>query len=115
MVKLKLAISGVTVIEVLIALVVIMTTFFIFSMIYVNTLRTTLSENDLKANLIAFQEALLTRSNKTFFDQQLNINGLQVDKKVSYYQNNQKIIQLNITVRDSSGEQKAIYNELIKI
>src|SRR5688572_7097098 len=89
-------IPGATLIEVIVALVIIMIIFGIAMMIYINVLNSSTSAGVANANLLLKEISEETIVTKRYFDEQINNNELIIVKSVKKYNNLEGLIHLHL-------------------
>ena len=111
--KLKAA----TLVEALMALVIVMICFVIGSMIYVNVINSDNNRQEIKANLILNETALKTKEEKKFIDEKIEIGNenLIIQKTVILYKNIENLNLLTLIASDKKGRVIAQRKELIAI
>ena len=115
MVKLKLKLKAATLMEALIAMVIIVVSFGVAVMIYSNVLDSDKQYQQLKATLLLNQESILTKREKLFLDGEKIYGEWTIKKVISHYQGIENLYNLEFAVVDKQGKLIAKRNELIII
>lgn len=115
MVKLNHALKAATLMESLIAMIIIVVCFGIATMIYSNVLDSDKQRLQLKAILVLNEVAIETKNGKTFVDSEKQIGNWVIKKTVEKYPQTENVYTLTLSVIDRNGKTIAIRNELIPI
>jgi Tfp pilus assembly protein PilV len=107
--KLKAA----TLLESLIAMIIIVMCLSIGTMIYSNILSSDKQRIQLKAMFILNSEAQQTKTEKSFLDAEKQVDEWNVKKTVEHYDQTENLYRLSITITDKDGKVVATRNELI--
>lgn len=102
-----------TLIEVLIAMVLVMACFGIGTMIYSNVMRSGNERLKLKAHLAINELAVRSKKEKQFIDEVIKDETLTISKKISPYKQTTDVIVMEITAGDEEGRTIETYKELI--
>lgn len=102
-----------TLMESLIAMVIIVTCLAIGTMIYANVLASDKQRLQLKAMLILNSEALQTKSEKSFLDSEKQLDEWNIKKTVEHYEQTENLYRLTLSITDKEGKTIATRNELI--
>ena len=107
--KLKAA----TLIESLIAMIIIVMSLAIGTMIYANVLASDKQRIQLKAMFILNNEAQQTKTEKTFLDSEKKLDDWNIKKTVNRYDQTENLYRLTVSISDKDGKIIASRNELI--
>jgi hypothetical protein len=113
MAKLKKKLKASTLIESLIAMLVIMLCFSIAVMIYLNVVRSDKLYQKNTANFILNEIAIQTKKEKKFIDESLKEGQFLIQKNVEKYQDTANLYRLHILAFNTRNEIIGEYNELI--
>jgi Tfp pilus assembly protein PilV len=112
-VTLQLKVNASTILEVVIAMVMIILVFGMAMMIYTNVLRMSLSVKKLKAQAI-LQETLLkdgqANNNAT---QSFTIDDFRIEQEVTNYNNDSGLTDIHLTAYDGNGQKMAELQKVI--
>ncbi|MCR6641070.1 MAG: hypothetical protein NVV82_19280 [Sporocytophaga sp.] len=100
-------------IEVVVAMVVMVITFGVGMMIYHNILRSGINLQNVKAEMLLSKISEETIRSRSYFDEDINEGELIVRKKVGKYQNNALLLLLEIQVYSKEEKLLAESNNLI--
>lgn len=100
-------------VEVIIAMVVITLVFGLTLVIYLNVVRSSSLFPKLKASSLLDQVALQTKTEKRFFEETLETGGYHIHKQVSIYRGNERLLLIRLQATDPEGTVLAERNELI--
>ncbi len=101
-----------TILEVVIAMVIIIMVFGIAMMIYTNVLRLSLSAKKIKAQAILQEIVLKSEQTKDFSTQSITIDDFRVEQEIKPYLNDTLLNEIHVTAYD--GNQQKI-TELQKV
>ena len=104
-----------TLMEALIALILIMFCFVIGSMIYVNVVKSDNNRQELNANLLLHEITLKTIQEKKFIDEKIENENMTIQKTVTQYKNTNNLNLLTLTASDKKGRILAQHKELMVI
>lgn len=110
---LRKKIKASTMLEALVAMVIILGAFTVTCMIYVNVTTSDNSRQKLDAQLLMNELALKTKQEKSFIDEKTETDFLIIEKTISKYPNAENLNQLTIIVSNKEGKIIAAYNELL--
>lgn len=113
MVKLNKTLKAATLVESLIAMVIIIITLGIATMIYSNVLDSDKQRKQLKAIFLLKQELIKTKTEKTFLDSEEQINDWSLKKVVKRFDQTENLYCLSMSVLDAEGKTIAVKNELV--
>lgn len=105
-------IQSATILEVVVAMVVIMLIFGISMMVYMNVLRSSSAYQLVYHHLLLRELSEETIVSKSYFDERIERQGVVVRKTVRKYGNSDKLIYLHLEI-ESAGK-KVVRDELIK-
>lgn len=112
---LHIKLSGSTMIEVLTSMVIIMMVFGVALMIFLNTGERNNNNLKLRAFLLLEETRMKTIQEKTFIDEETDVNNMHISKKVIPYNNTEALFMLQFRVLTKSGklliEQKEIITD----
>ncbi|MBO9702110.1 MAG: hypothetical protein J7604_18015 [Sporocytophaga sp.] len=111
----RLKIKASSLIEVVVAMVVMVITFGVGMMIYHNILRSGINLQNVKAEMLLSRIAEETVRSKSYFDEDIKEGELIVRKKVGKYQNSTSLLQLEIQVYSKEEKLLAEGNNLILV
>ena len=109
----KQRLAGSSVIEVIVAMVLIVIVFGLGLMIYTNVIKFSLSTKKIKAGFIVQQLLIKEESNTQITDQHLQAGEFTITEQVSEFNNNDKLLSVHITAFDSNNEQVAEVQKII--
>ncbi|OFY26027.1 MAG: hypothetical protein A2275_05835 [Bacteroidetes bacterium RIFOXYA12_FULL_35_11] len=115
MVELNKKLHASTLIEVLIAMVIIVVVFGIANMIFLNIQKSTNTGIKIAASLELDKIAAETHRNFTYMDEEYKLDRFTIIKKVSNYNKAEELRQLNFEVLDAEGKIILERKELIRI
>lgn len=102
-----------TLVESLFAMVIIVVSLGVGTMIYSNVLNSDKQVLKLKAMSVLDQQAALTKTEKSFIDAQQQFENWNIKKTLLLYDQTTNLYQLTLSVSDTSGHIIAVRNELI--
>lgn len=114
MALLRKKIKASTLVESMIAMVVVMVSFGIATAVYVSVLSSSDEMQKLKSRTILQKLAIEIRQNHLFLDERTSIDDIIVEKKVVSYNNQKNLFQLKLIAFDQNEKKLAEYNELIQ-
>jgi Tfp pilus assembly protein PilV len=109
-VKLKAA----SLLEVVIAMVIISIVFGVGMMTYMNILKSSFSVQQLNATLLLNKIVEETKQEQSFFDETITEENITVYKKASKYQGNDNLVLLELEVLDAENKILANRKQLIR-
>jgi hypothetical protein len=115
MALLKTQLKASTLIEALVAMVIVMICFGIASMIYVNVLNADNNRIQLKAHLIVSDLAQKAKTTSTFLDEKIETEGLVIQKSIEGYHDIPNLSVLKFVAFDKKGKVITEYKELFII
>lgn len=101
--------------EALVAMVIILGSFVVTCMIYVNVTTSDNNRQKLDAQLLINQMAFKTKQEQNFIDETTETDFLTIEKTVVKYPNTEDLNQLTIRVTDKEGKLIEEYKELLVI
>ena len=107
-------IKGSTLVESLIAMVVVMVSFGVATTVYVNVLSSRDEIQKLKSMTILKKLAFESKQNRLFLDDNITVDGFVIEKKVVSYNGQKDLFQLKLKAFNQNEKQLAEYNELIQ-
>lgn len=99
--------------ETIVALMVVMLVFGIAMTIYVNVMRNSSSLAEVKASLRLDVLAKETKEKKAFFDENFEEEQVDFEKRVTKYQNKEGLLLLELEARDKTNRILAERKEII--
>ncbi len=108
-------IKGATLIESLIAMLIVMLCFGIAITVYVNVISSGNQLQKLKSELLLKQIAVQTKNAGVFLDEKMTLDGIVVQKKIVPYNGLKHLIHLNLKAYSSSEKLLSEYNELVPV
>ena len=115
MVKLNHTLKAATLMESLIAMIIIVVCFGVATMIYSNVLGSDKQRLQLKAILVLNQEAIETKKEKSFVDMEKQVGDWTIKKTLEKYPETENVYRLELTLSDKDGKVVGKRNELISI
>jgi len=113
MVKLNFALKASTLMESLVAMVIIVVSLGVGTMIYSNILNSDKQVLQLKAICLLNKEAARTKKEKTFLDSEKQFENCNIKKTVELYDQTANLYRLTLSAFDKSGHLIAVRKELI--
>lgn len=110
---LRKKLKGGTLVETLVAMVVIMLSFTIAVIIFSNVIRSSSFPRKVKAETLLKDLAARSKADNIFLDASFQYNGMQINKKVSPYAGSMGLSMLNLEAVDADGKRIAVFNELV--
>lgn len=102
-----------TMIEALVAMVIILGAFVVTCMIYVNITTSDHNRQKLNAQLLISEMMIKTRQDKSYIDEKTETATLIIEKTVSKYPNAENLNQVNIKATNKEGKLIVEYKELM--
>jgi len=115
MVKLSYRLKASTLIESLIAMVIIVVCLVVGTMVYTNVLDSDKQRNRLKAMLMINKEVLEIKSGKNFLDAEKQTGDWTIKTTVEKYDQTDHIYKLSVSIMDQNKKIIALRNELIPV
>lgn len=106
-------ITASTLIEVIVAMVVLAIAFSIGIMIYFNILSSSGSYRAFETTLLLKQVAAETTHNKSYIDELIELENLTIQKSVSPYNGSKKVYLLELHAVDQHQKEHGVYKQLI--
>lgn len=113
MALLNTKLKGTTLIESLIAMVVVMLCFGIATTVYVNVITSGNQVQKLKSQLLLKKIASETKQNRLFLDKKTSSDEIIVEKKIIQYGGMKNLLQLNLKAYTKNEKLLSEYNELV--
>ena len=107
--------SAATLVETIVALVIIMTVFGIAATVLIQTNTTSFSTKKIKADNFIEQFARETVSEKSFFDDQKDLNLFTLQKKIEENRFDQETIFVKFSAFDKNGKLISYQNRIFKL
>jgi Tfp pilus assembly protein PilV len=105
--------KGSTIIEVLVAMVIILSCSSLATVIYLNILRSQNSAEKLKAYRILKQVQQETESKANFINEETTVDVFTVKKDCKPYHSDMHLVQLTVSVRNADGKELMKQSKLI--
>lgn len=105
--------SGNTLIETIVAMVIIIFCTTLAALIYLNVLSSQNTAQKLRAFYISKEVVLQSVSGKDFLDAAFKKDGLQVDKSCKPYKENSDLICIRVILKDEDGRKLWEQNEIV--
>ncbi len=102
-----------TLIESVVAIIVVMICFWLSTMIYVNITRSDARMDRLKSFSEVRQQAVETHRQKCYFDEETTVDSLYIKKVIEPYQNDPNLKILSIEAQNSKKKKIAVYKQII--
>jgi hypothetical protein len=115
MAGLKTRLPGKTLVEVIVAMLIIVFMSAISSTVYVRVLGKTSNEKDIRLHQLAEDIAYTAVMEKRFFSEQIERDNLKVTKSFKAYKGLEDIVEMNIEITDGEDRHVLARTELIKI
>ena len=115
MVKVNQRLKASTLMESLIAMVIMVVCLGVATMIYTNVLSSDKQRNQLKAMFLANEEAGKTKAEKNFLDSEIQAGDWIIKKTVAKYEQTENLYKLSLTVLDRNKKIIVTRNELIPV
>lgn len=115
MVRLDPHLKASTLIESLIAMVVLVLCLGIATMIFTNILHSDKDRKELTAAQIADREIIRTKQEKNFLDAEYEVNDLIIKKTVEKYEQTENLFILSLAVLNADRKPVYIHRELILV
>ena len=107
--------KGATLLETLVALVILAFCFSLSIMIFVSVLNTSANKKLLHATVQMNEISLQTKQSKRYLDEEIQDGELRFVKKISKRENAKDLIEMKITSYDAKGHPVAERKELILV
>lgn len=115
MVKLNSKLKASTLMESLIAMVIMVVCLGVGTMIYTNVLDSDKQRNQLKALLIINEETNKVKAEKTYLDDEKQAGDWTIKRTVEKYEQTDNLYQLTFSVFDRDKKMIAVQHELIPV
>jgi Tfp pilus assembly protein PilV len=109
----KHKIHGSTLIETLIAIVIILTCFSIAMMFFIKLNQSSFTEQHLKAEQLVKEQLYTSLENNNYIDDQFSVEELTVSQTISTYQNYPNILILKVEAINRNNKTLAVRKQLI--
>jgi|CXWL01.1.fsa_nt_gi hypothetical protein len=106
-------IKAATLIESLIAMVIVMLCFGISTTVYINVISSGNQIQKLKSELILKKVAMETKKEHLFLDEEITLDEITVRKKITPYNGLKNLSQINLQAYNSNEKLLSEYNELV--
>ena len=107
--------KGSTLVETLVAMVLIVTAISISVMIYVSVITSDKQRKLVVAKLLIEQEVGIVKNKQLFVDESFVVNGISIRKQFTEYENSPQLQLFQIVAVDTSGTQLVKHQEIIAI
>ena len=101
--------------ETIIAMVIIMVVFGISIMIYVNITSSTFSTQKIKTDLLLKQLAITTLEKKSYFDETIEYEIITIDKQVQKYNDTDDVLLMTLTAYNKQQDTIAQRKQLLLV
>lgn len=106
-------IKAATMIESLIAMVVVMLCFGIATTVYVNVISSGNQLLKMKSEFLLRKVALESKRDHLFLDEKITVDEITVQKRVTPYNGSKKLVRLNLQAFGNNEKLLSEYNELV--
>jgi len=113
-IKLRHKVQASSIMEVVIAMVVIVTVFGMAMMIFSNVMRSSSSVQKIKAQAILRQAMYTAEKNKENLTKTYNLGDFSIEQKVSAYPGNPDLSVIELKAYDLNGQLKASLQKIIE-
>ena len=113
MAQLNTRVKASSLIESLIAMVIIVVCFSIAVMIYVSIMDSDQQRKKMKAILWMNEEVIKIKRSANYIDNEINAKGWTLKKTVEQFEGTENVFVISLAVKDKEGETIAKRNELI--
>ena len=110
---LKSKLSGSSIIEALISMVVIMVVFGIAMMIYANIIQSSLSVKKIRAQAILNQTLQIDESSANNISTTFTVDGLSIEQTVKNYNNENNLTEIDLSAYDANGKELTTLRKVI--
>ena len=111
--KIPSKVAASTILEVLIAMVMIMVVFTIAMMIYANVMKASLSVKKIQAAAILNEAMQAVEKNKNPSSDSFTAGDLKIDQTVKPYSNEKNLLEIDLTAYDPNGDKITELHKLI--
>jgi hypothetical protein len=108
-------IKSATLVETIVAMVIILVIFSITTTVLVQTNKVSFSTKKIKADYVIDQFAEETGLEKSFFDDEKNAGTFTIQKRISENSFSQKVVVVRFSAMDKNGELISAENRIFKI
>jgi Tfp pilus assembly protein PilE len=102
-----------TLMEAIIAIVIIMVCFGLSTMIYINIIRSDARLERSKAFMETKRSAIQTNMDKRYFDEEMMIDSLRIKRTIEAYQNDPELKILIIEAFNGKGKKMSSYKQIV--
>ncbi len=102
-----------SILEVVVAMVIIVVVFGLAMMIYTNVMRMSLSEQKIKAQGILQEKLIQAEHEKNPVNKSLDTAGLHIEQQVDVYVNDTLVNKISLTAYDGNQQKIAMLHKLI--
>ncbi len=104
-----------TLLETLVAMVIIMLCFSIGTMVYVNVITSENMVQKVHANIVLQNLALKIKNENEFLDSEMEMDDFFIKRKINNYQFSDNLIHLSLLAYQKNGKLVASHNEIILV
>jgi hypothetical protein len=104
-----------TIMESIIAMIIIVVCFGIGTMMYTNILDSDKQRNQLKALLLLNEETLIIKKEGIYLDLEKKIGEWTLKRSIEPYQNTENLIHLSLSITDQNGKEILTRHEVITV
>lgn len=108
-------IKAATLIESLIAMVIVMLCFGIAITVYVNVISSGNQAQKLRSRLLLKKIAVETKQSRVFLDEKITLDEVVVQKKITPYNGMKNLVQMNLKAYSNTEKLLSEYNELVPV
>lgn len=101
-----------SILEVITSLVIIVVIFVLFTSVYVRVIQSSYTLSHIKANSLLTIEALDTKKNKAFFNENKVVDNITITKQVEVYQGISNLYKIILIAENTEKKKLAEYKEL---
>ncbi len=99
--------------ETLVAMVIVMLSFGIATLVFSNVTRSSSLPQKIKAETMLKGIAIRSKQEKLFLDATFQSAGMEIRKKISPYAGSSRLSLMSLEARDASGREICSHNELV--
>ena len=115
MVKLNAMLKASTLIESLIAMIIMVVCLAVGTMIYTNVMDSDKQHKQLRAALLLNKEADEVKTEKSYIDSETQVGDWMIKKVIKKYDQTENVYQLSLSVIDQDKKIIAVRNELVVV
>ncbi len=115
LIKMHGRIEASSLVETVVAMIIILSVFGISMMVYMNVVKTGINLSNLNASLQLNELAEKTKKEKLYVDQTIESKGFSIQKKITKYNHDENLLLLEITAKDNGDKILASRKEIILI